>query len=158
MPASIVPDFHFIAMRRGKSASDRRVNGFFVIPQAGFYCRACSGSSGLQPLPSGYYMSTNFRERKDVAMVRSGVGFSVDLADKWDPALKRMRSLLRIHPDGNAPGTQGCVGILDKVQECKDQLAALFPNGNTVRWLEVQIVAHKSEMNLITGYGAWFFA
>jgi hypothetical protein len=157
MSLSVRPDFHFIGMRRGKTSSDRRVDGFFVIPSMGFTCKACSGSAGLQPIPSGYHRATNFRVRDHKAMVRNGVGFSVDLADKWDPVLGRMRTLMRIHPDGNLPGTEGCVGILDKVSECSEQLAAMFPSSTTVRWLEVQIVSSRREMNLFTEHGAFMF-
>jgi hypothetical protein len=157
MSTTVLPDFHFIGTRRGKNSSDRRVNGFFVIPSTGFTCKACSGSTGLQPIPSGYHRATNFRVRNNIAMVRDGVGFSVNLADKWDTVLGRMRTLMRIHPDGNLPGTEGCVGILDKVAECNEQLAAMFPSPNTVRWLEVQIVSSRREMNLFTEHGAFMF-
>ena len=89
-------------------------------------------------------------------MVRDGVGFSVDLSDKWDPALKRTRSLLRIHPDGNLPGTQGCVGIISKVQGCHDQLQAML-TGRT-RTLEVVIAKTHDDMSLCTAYGCFIFA
>jgi hypothetical protein len=35
-----------------------------------------------------------------------GKGWSLDLDDKDG------RQLLRIHPDGNVPGTEGCVGVI----------------------------------------------
>jgi hypothetical protein len=35
-----------------------------------------------------------------------GNGWSLDL----DPKFKTDRDLLRIHPDGNVPGTEGCIG------------------------------------------------
>jgi hypothetical protein len=151
-------DFYFIGTRRGQKKSDHRINGRFVIPVTGFSCAACSGSMGLSPLPEGRYRCNYLRKRTDDAMARKNVGFSVDLEDKWDPTLKRMRSLLRIHPDGGLAGTAGCVGILDKVQECYDQLKAMFPNAQTVRFLKVAYVASKKDMMLVTEHGAFFWA
>lgn len=150
-------DFYFIGRRRGASKTDRRLDGYFVIPRLGFACRACSGSTRLYPLPAGRYRASNFRKRTDAAMVRDGVGFSVDLSDAWDPALGRTRSLLRIHPDGNLPGTQGCVGILAKLQECHDHLQALLPSGTT-RTLEVVVAQSVEDMSLCTAHGCFLFA
>ena len=150
-------DFYFVGRRRGRSKADRRLDGYFIIPSQNFACRACSGSARLAPLPAGAYLATNLRKRTDVAMVRDGVGFSVDLSDKYDPALKRRRSLLRIHPDGNAPGTQGCVGILDRVKECCDALERAMEGGGA-RKLEVVVASSAAEMSICTSHGCFLFA
>ena len=89
-------------------------------------------------------------------MTRDGVGFSVNLSDKWDPAANRMRSLLRIHPDGGLPGTEGCVGILGRVNECRDILKTMLASGNT-RVLEVIVASKPSEMSICTAYGCFVF-
>lgn len=158
MGSEIHADFYFIGARRGSTKSDRRVDGFLVIPTTGFSCKAVSGSRSLSPLPAGVYVANNYRARTDSVMKRDGVGFSVDLADKWDASLNRMRTLLRIHPDGGAAGTEGCVGIQSKVAECRDQLAAFFPSKSTVRRLEVQIVKSRKDLMLVTPEGAFIFA
>ena len=83
------------------------------------------------------------------------MGFSVDLDDKWDDTLGRLRTLLRIHPDGGKPGTAGCVGILDKVKECNEQLERLFPNAKTIRRLSIEYVKSRDDMMLVTPDGAF---
>src|SRR5438067_3736237 len=132
-----IADFYFVAWRRARTKSDRRVDGYFLIPEMAFACEACSGSNGLLPLPEGRYVATHFRERTDRAMTRDGVGFSVDLSDKYDPAAKRVRSLLRIHPDGGQPGTQGCIGILSDVAACRDHLKEMLHAHGSTRSLIV---------------------
>jgi hypothetical protein len=118
----------------------RRTDGcFYIVPDC-FVCDACSGSAGgLACIPEGRYLASNFRDRNLAAMVRDHVGFSVDLSDIWDAYLGRQRTLLRIHPDGAAPGTAGCVGILSDVAACRDLLRETFPAG-AIQHLEVFIV------------------
>lgn len=157
MSSTSYADFYFIAAPRKQSTSDRRLDGYFVIPAEGFSCKACSGSTSLYPLPAGQYACTNFRVRTNVAMVRGGIGFSVDLEDKWDPALNRQRKLLRIHPDGNLPGSEGCVAILDRVKQCRDLLKAWLPKGETC-WLNVQIVPSREDFYLETQCGMFIWA
>ena len=150
-------DIYFVATRRGWSKTDRRIDGYFVIPQFGFACKAGSGSSGLSPLPPGKYGCRNFRNRTEPVMVRDEIGFSLDLDDKYDPTLKRTRSLLRIHPDGGKPGTEGCVGILANVEKCRGRLLELFPNSQTSRWLEVIVVPSWKDMMLCTDWGCFMW-
>jgi YD repeat-containing protein len=59
-------------------------------------------------LPRGTYDVTFPRLRNDPPMVREGFGFSFNL----EPKFPTNRSLIRIHPDGNNPGTQGCIGVM----------------------------------------------
>ncbi len=40
-------------------------------------------------------------------MVLNGVGFSIDLR----PGFRTSRTAIQIHPDGNVPGTLGCIGL-----------------------------------------------
>jgi len=70
--------------------------------------------AGRDYLPPGDYQVTAHRnERSDKAsMMSGGVGYSFALSDKYDPRLGRTRTDLRIHPDGLAPGTEGCIGIV----------------------------------------------
>ena len=144
-----IADFYFVAWRRARTKSDRRVDGYFLIPQKAFACEACSGSSGLFSLPEGRYVANNFRERSEAVMTRDGVGFSVDLSDKYDPAAKKVRSLLRIHPDGGQPGTEGCIGILSRVAACRDHLKAMLPDNKTNRTLVVVRSPDKRLLSLV---------
>ncbi len=79
----------------------------FVGTRQDFSVPAVSGPHGKGRLPAGSYGGRNLRRRTDRAMTcPNGNGFSLDLDDKDG------RELLRIHPDGNVPGTLGCVGVV----------------------------------------------
>lgn len=110
-------------------------NGLLKMPFYGLAWSAVSGPHGNGPLPMGWYQCSNFRTRTKTAMVRDGVGFSVDL----DPLFPTNRTLLRIHPDGNVPGTLGCIGITDPdMQGCYDALKQLLPTSDSIAHLEVK--------------------
>src|SRR5579884_2562775 len=67
--------------------------------------------------PAGHYLVTNFHKRYDNAgMVREGVGFSLNL----NPLFYTNRTLLRIHPDGGNPGSEGCVALSCGAPELRD--------------------------------------
>ncbi len=57
--------------------------------------------------PSGEYMVDTPRLRNESGFTRGGIGFSFNISP--DPP---GRSYIRIHPDGNPPGTQGCLGLV----------------------------------------------
>jgi RHS repeat-associated protein len=59
------------------------------------------------PENGNYYANTARRRGDNPGMIREGVGFSLNL----NPMFNTGRSLLRIHPDGNRAGTQGCIGL-----------------------------------------------
>lgn len=71
-----------------------------------------NGGNGTGAIPSGSYTISNPRVRNTAGMVVDGVGYSFDMNDVYDPAAGRTRTALRIHPDGGALGTMGCLGIL----------------------------------------------
>lgn len=72
-----------------------------------FDVAAVSGPWGNKRLPNGTYNASNLRHRNNAAMsCPNGDGWSVDL----DPTFPTNRKDLRIHPDGNVPGTEGCIG------------------------------------------------
>ncbi len=110
--------------------------GYLTLPASGLRWKAVSGSGKrLKPLPTGWYKCSNFRKRTDGAMVREGVGFSVDL----EPLFSTERTLLRIHPDGGKSGTAGCIGITDAdLGECEYALKRLLPFSNSVAYLLVR--------------------
>jgi hypothetical protein len=72
-----------------------------------------SGGHGRGSLPRGdYRVSAHLWSRRDRSMNVGGVGYSFAMSDKHDPRVGATRRLLRIHPDGGAVGTEGCVGIV----------------------------------------------
>jgi peptidoglycan hydrolase-like protein with peptidoglycan-binding domain len=80
-----------------------------------------SGSGSKYSVPQGEYRVTAHRNsRSEAAFSRDGVGFSFLIEDKrrpgsdamYDRRAGRDRTALRIHPDGGALGTAGCIGIV----------------------------------------------
>ena len=95
-----------------------------------------SGGHGNGNLPPGEYKVTpHLWSRNTPGMVVGGVGYSFALSDKHDPRTGKDRSLLRIHPDGGTPGTQGCIGIVGNAavqkQFLEDMRAELARNGGS---------------------------
>jgi hypothetical protein len=109
--------------------------GLLKLPRYDVGWAAVSGPFGHGPLPVGRYTCTNLRVRTKLSMVRDGVGFSVDL----HPQFSTTRTLLRIHPDGNVPGTEGCIGITRDVRECYETLKRLLPTSAAACELEVKL-------------------
>lgn len=103
-----------------------------------------SGSSRLFSVPEGTYRVTAHRNsRSEAAFSRDGVGFSFRLEDArrpnsdamYDSRAGRDRTALRIHPDGGARGTAGCIGIVgdgDTMRRFRDDMnAELRRNGGS---------------------------
>ena len=98
---------------------------------------AVSGSSRLFTLQNGEYETNTFRDRTKEAMVRDGVGFSINLK----PTFQTGRFDLRIHPDGNQPGTEGCIGLTGNASTLRDFvkiMRPLYEKNNTIN-LSVKI-------------------
>ena len=108
--------------------------GILKLTRYGVGWSAVSGPFGNGALPVGRYTCTNLHTRTTPAMKKEGVGFSVDL----NPQFKTNRTLLRIHPDGNVAGTQGCIGITEEVRECYHALKRLLPEASSTCELEVK--------------------
>lgn len=72
-----------------------------------------SGGFRRGNLPKGNYtIRPHLQHRTNRSMNVGGVGYSFAMSDKYDPRVKGTRRLLRIHPDGGTPGTEGCIGIV----------------------------------------------
>ena len=72
--------------------------------------RARAGPHGNGSLPAGPYRGRNLRVRNNASMTdRIGVSWSLDL----EPLFPTNRTLLRIHPDGNVPGSLGCIAVME---------------------------------------------
>lgn len=82
--------------------------------------QAIGGPFGNGSPENGAYTVSNLRRRNDnQGMIRDGFGFSLNL----DPNFDTGRTLLRIHPDGNNPGTLGCIGL-----QCNENQLRTFYN------------------------------
>ncbi len=72
-----------------------------------------SGGHGRGNLPPGQYAVTpHLWDRSETGFSVDGVGFSFAMSDAFDSRVGDTRTLLRIHPDGGSPGTNGCIGIV----------------------------------------------
>jgi hypothetical protein len=109
-----------------------------------------SGSSRLFSTPTGEFRVTAHRNsRNDAGFVRDGVGYSFLMEDPrrpgsdrfYDPRAGRDRTHLRIHPDGGATGTAGCIGIVGDAatqRRFRNDLNAELARNNGVYRLRVR--------------------
>lgn len=68
----------------------------------------------FDPLPNGEYSVNHpYRRQDKKGMIRNGVGFSMDVIPKFSQinGIRMQRTELRIHPDGNNPGSAGCIAL-----------------------------------------------
>ncbi|CAD6874772.1 hypothetical protein [Methylomonas fluvii] len=116
----------------------KKLNGSWVHYQANTGGSAPSFKRRGGPLPPGRYNVNHYRpDRHDVpAMMVEGVSYSFDVLPETDTNVYG-RSLFRIHPDGRAPGTLGCIGIaersLTKQQECENILREIVLQHRNVK-------------------------
>lgn len=83
-----------------------------------------NGGFGLGSIPNGTYeVSGGYMRNDKSGMISDGVGYSFVLTQEGmaagtadDPRYGTDRSLLRIHPDGNNAGTEGCIGIIGNAE------------------------------------------
>ena len=106
-----------------------------------FRVPAVSGPWGKGKLPDGVYDANSLRRRNDRAMTcRDGSGWSLNL----DPMFKTKRDLLRIHPDGNVPGTEGCISpACSDQKQVYDSLKQFFDNNPGVKTIPLTVTYPK---------------
>jgi len=96
---------------RGPGSRSQQITGRVTVNGNTYDFR--SGGFGKGSLPPGAYQITpHLWSRSDRSMNVGGVGYSFAMSDKYDSRVRATRSLLRIHPDGGTPGTEGCMGII----------------------------------------------
>ena len=96
---------------RGPGTRSQQVTGRVTVNGNSYDFR--SGGFGKGSLPPGaYQVSAHLWSRSDRSMSVGGVGYSFAMSDKFDSRVGATRGLLRIHPDGGTPGTEGCMGIV----------------------------------------------
>jgi len=80
---------------------------------------AVSGPFGAGRLPIGLYdiarrEITQYTNKADVPYRdKTGMGFFLPIYPKFNTNRGKVGGRLGIHPDGNKPGTLGCIGITD---------------------------------------------
>lgn len=72
-----------------------------------YQCPIVSGGYGKGFAPKGQYKAISYRKENGESFSKFGIGFFVYIVPKF----KSDRTELGIHPDGNVPGTLGCIGI-----------------------------------------------
>ncbi len=80
---------------------------------------AVSGPFGAGALPYGLYdiarrEITGYTNKVDIPYRdKTGMGFFIPIYPKFNTNRGKTGGRLGIHPDGNKPGTLGCIGITD---------------------------------------------
>ena len=88
--------------------------GRLFSPDTGQEWAACSGPYGKGPAPRGIY---NVRKPIPISDVEENKPYRDAEGNAWFAAMQPMKGFeserqgLGIHPDGNVPGTLGCIGI-----------------------------------------------
>ena len=106
--------FRVLDWERSRTGHQYMAKGLLVSP-SGTAWDAVSGPFTKGVLPQGEYVISNCRLRTGTAMRApmsdlAGNFWSCDLSDKPEFG----RDLLRIHPDGNGQGTEGCIGLTQR--------------------------------------------
>lgn len=111
-----VADKNYSVSIEGSMENDLLGSGCLYLKENGRIVdsvRITAGGFGSGAPENGEYTIDHHRNRRkgggdyNKGMNREGVGFSFDL----NPMFDTQRSLLRVHPDGNKRGTQGCIGL-----------------------------------------------
>jgi len=116
-PANLTAQFEGV---RFAGKTRQMMTGRITVNNHTYYFN--SGGHGRGNLPPGRYTVTEHRKsRREQGYSFGGVGYTFAMSDKFDPRVGGDdRSLLRIHPDGGAAGTKGCIGILGGPQTQRD--------------------------------------
>lgn len=112
-----------------------RSSGILSWPNFGSW-EATSGPFGRGALPAGLY-TVSRREITDYTSKtkppfrdKTGKGFFIPIYPQF-PATRGTNARLGIHPDGNVPGTDGCIGIKGgKAKSFYDAIASTPPGAN----------------------------
>lgn len=88
-----------------------------------------SGGWGKGPIPRGIYILRNIVRLEDTennkAFKRDGFPWYAEL-ECPEYVLREGRDSLGIHPEGNLPGTLGCVGIIERDPQCYSLLYVII--------------------------------
>ena len=99
----------------------------FDEKESDIFC-ACSGGWGKGALPFGRYNIDRCYALRDNGKVEAYKREGLPWVAKLSPLFETDRSGLLIHPDGNIPGTRGCIGILQNDMACFKTLCNMLEN------------------------------
>jgi hypothetical protein len=97
-----------------------KATGLLVWPAKSGKWKAKSGPYGLGALPSGIYTLGRTEITSYTTSIGSafkdgtGKGFFIPIYPGFTTTRGSTGGRLGIHPDGNVPGTAGCIGITDR--------------------------------------------
>jgi hypothetical protein len=96
-----------------------RALGLLTWPAKGLSWNAVSGINNRKYLPSGLYKLNRRGISEYTANIgipfqdKTGKGFFLPLVPLFATDRGKINGRLGIHPDGNVPGTEGCIGLTD---------------------------------------------
>src|SRR5262245_39468653 len=138
----VMTDLRFVIDKRvGKKAE-----GVLSWAEKRLQSRAVSGPYGDGALPLGIYtaLRTKLLDRP------AGSSYCDTNANCWmqaiDPTFTTSRTDLGIHPDGGAPGTEGCIGLLEGNTEKWHEAFYGGPNASSLEVLDAPSVIVFSDM------------
>ncbi len=119
-PPNLVARFDHYPSKPGMATGKITVNGHTYSFRSGTDPRNTKDGKGLLSTPRGQFLVKGTSPLVKPAMTLNGVSFNHNLLNpktggEGTPDPRRPgqpRTELRIHPDGNVPGTAGCIGIV----------------------------------------------
>lgn len=104
--------------------------------------KAISGPHGNGKLePGKYIIEKPIRTNQHGMVDKTGFGWKAQI----NPQFKTNRTLLRIHPDGAEPGTQGCIGIAKGQTESTQDVYAALMGSNDLNLIVIDKSAKPKE-------------
>jgi hypothetical protein len=119
-PPNKVARFDHYPSKPGMATGKITINGHTYTFRSGTDPKNTKGGKGLLSTPKGQFLVKGTSPIVKPAMTLNGVSFNHNLLNPKtgaegtnDPRRPNQpRTELRIHPDGNVPGTAGCIGIV----------------------------------------------
>ncbi|MEJ2046069.1 MAG: hypothetical protein P8X74_22950 [Reinekea sp.] len=122
--SELIPDLYF-------DISDQSL----TWPAKGLSWKAESGPHGDAELPPGMYLLgrreiSQFTKSIDKAYKdnATGYGFFIPIYPQFETDRGRKGGRLGIHPDGNIPGTEGCIGLKASTKAFYDVIGSTAPS------------------------------
>ena len=115
--------------------NDKTATGYlYIFRQDGLYSTypAISGPHGKGYLPIGNYHVVSCFEKPDVPTNKAYKRYGIPWLAGIIPQFETDRNDLAVHPDGNVPGSLGCIGITDRDMLAKIEIEDLLVSYGTL--------------------------